>query len=134
MFALSNVLARKAAKHSVAVKSVAIWFGVTLVCLAYAAWRPGFIPAPGVVSLGLAAPIALVGVILFALMLVVQYGLAHTPANQAIVIMVSELVFAAVSAHFLAGETVGLREWAGGALIVLGTLFSGRLDPHAPKA
>ncbi|HSF47471.1 MAG TPA: EamA family transporter, partial [Burkholderiales bacterium] len=55
------------------------------------------------------------------------YGLTHTPANQAIVIFLFELVVAAIAAYWLAGETLEPKEWAGGAMIVAAGLFSGKL-------
>lgn len=132
MFALSNVLARKAHEHSVAMKSVAIWFGVTVVCLIYGAGQADFLPGAQALAPAVLGLMALVGVVLFALSLIVQYGLAHTAANQAIVIMLLELVFAAIAAYYLAGEAMHAREWAGGAMIVAASLFSGKLTEHPP--
>ncbi len=69
----------------------------------------------------------------------VQYGLIHVPANRAVVILLfelvvaalsSELVVAALSSHALAGEVMDFREWIGGAMIVAATLFSLRLIRH----
>jgi len=116
----------------VAMKSVAIWLGVTVVCLIYGAGRPGFLPGSEALDPGTLGLMVLVGVVLFALSLAMQFGLAHTPANQAIVIMLLELVVAAVSAWFLAGEEMDLREWIGGAMIVAASLFSGKLTEHPP--
>ena len=50
-----------------------------------------------------------VGVTIFCVTLTVQFGLAHTPANQAIVIFLFELVVAAISSYFLAGEIMSRR-------------------------
>ena len=55
---------------------------------------------------------------------VVQYGLVHTPANQAIVIYLSELVFAAIGAWLLADEVLDAKSALGGALIVGASLVS----------
>jgi len=68
------------------------------------------------------------GLIAFVLSLVVQYGLTHVPANQAIVILLFELVVAAVATYFLANETMTLREWMGGAMIVSASLFSSKVN------
>jgi drug/metabolite transporter (DMT)-like permease len=57
-----------------------------------------------------------------------QYGLTHVPANQAIVIMLFELVAASIAAYFLADEVMTLREWAGGAMIVSASLFSAKIN------
>ena len=58
----------------------------------------------------------------------VQYGLSHTPANRAIVILLTELVVAAISSWYWAGEEMTLREWLGGALIVAASVVSGKLE------
>lgn len=126
-FALSNVLIRKDQTHNIQLKSLAVWLGVTLVGLAY--------------SLSLSAPLALtgisadswllllaIGLVVFVLSVILQYGLTHTPANQASVIMLFELVVAAIAAYFLADEAMTIKEWVGGAMIVSASLFSARMN------
>ncbi len=132
MFALSNVLSRKSREHSIAVKSVSVFAGVTLLSMLLVIFAPpdhptfpaSFAPIPIVMLL-------LLGIVIFAVNLVVQHGLAHTPANQAIVIFLSELVVGALSSYFLAQESMTLQQWAGGAMIVAASLFSGKLGEHA---
>ena len=68
----------------------------------------------------------MVGVVLLVINVVVQYGLMHTAANRAIVILLSELVFAAASSWWLAGESMGWREWVGGGMIVAASLLAAR--------
>ena len=65
---------------------------------------------------------------LFVLSVIQQNGLTHTPANQAIVIMLFELVVAAIAAYFLADEAMTIKEWVGGAMIVSASLFSARMN------
>ena len=65
-----------------------------------------------------------VGSALFFSTLMVFYGVVHLPAIRAIVIMLFELVVGAISSHWLAGESLSMREWIGGILIVAATLFS----------
>ena len=43
--------------------------------------------------------------------------------------MLTELVFAALGAWFLAGEGLAAREWLGGALVALASLLSARAEP-----
>jgi len=57
----------------------------------------------------------------------VQFGLTHLPANQAIVLLLFELLFAAVAAYFLANEKMGMQELIGAVLIVSASLLSGRI-------
>jgi drug/metabolite transporter (DMT)-like permease len=127
-FALANVLSRKAAATDEAIKSCSVWAGVTLVALAVAL----VIERP-IAELAALDPqawllVVLLALVLFCVNLVVQYGLARTSANRAIVIMLSELVFAAGSSYFLAFERIGWRDWLGGAMLVSAALFSGRLE------
>ena len=68
------------------------------------------------------------GVTVFAVTLVVQFGISRTPANRAIVIFLFELVVAAISAYGLAGERMTMREWLGGAMIVAASILSGRIE------
>jgi drug/metabolite transporter (DMT)-like permease len=69
-----------------------------------------------------------IGVVVFALSLIMQYGLTHIAANRASVIMLFELLVAAIAAYFLANETMALKEWIGGAMIVSASLFSARMN------
>ena len=127
-FALSNVLIRKAAHHSIPLKSTAAFAGATLLTAAMLPFE-GVGPA-GWQPLADTPPLWLVptvGLVLMATNIGVQHGLNTLSANQAIVILLIELVVAAVSAFLLAGETMSWNEYAGGAMIVAATLLSGRL-------
>lgn len=130
-FALSNVLARKAQNHDVQTKSLAVFAGVAVLSLP-AALADGSIAAPiAAAPVSILIMLAAVGLAVFAINIVVQYGLTHISANRAIVILLFELVVAAFAAYFLAGETMELREWVGGAMIAAASLFSGKLDASA---
>ena len=61
---------------------------------------------------------------------VVQYGLSNLPANRAIVIMLTEVGIAALSAWWLAGESFGSREALGGAMIIAASVFSAKMEPE----
>ncbi len=125
MFALTNVLARRAQDLDIRVKSLTVWAGVSLLSLVPLLYRPvrldvALTPSSAMLLLA-------VGLVLYVVTLTVQFGLTHTPANQAIVIFLFELVVAAASAYLLAHEAMSLQEWVGGAMIVAASLFSGRL-------
>jgi drug/metabolite transporter (DMT)-like permease len=128
MFALSNVLARKAHHLGVQTKSVSIWVGVALLSLLPILWAPSEAVALGTLAWSGWLWLLVIGVAIFCITLTVQFGLAHTPANQAIVIFLFELVVAAFSSYFLAGEIMSVQEWLGGAMIVAASLFSGKLE------
>lgn len=123
-FALYNVLSRRARELPVQQRVLVAFAGVVLLGLLPAAVElPASVAAPA----GAWGLLLLTGALLLAVNIVVQYGLAHTAANQAIVIMLSEVGFAAVSSWLLAGETLGVREWSGGAMIIAASLFTTRM-------
>lgn len=130
-FALANVLSRKASGIDEAVKSASVWAGVALVALPVAILTEHPMQALATMEARTWLLVALLAVILFCVNLVVQFGLARTTANRAIVIMLSELVFAAASSYFLTFEHIGWRDWLGGAMLVVAALCSGRLEASA---
>lgn len=130
MFAATNVLSRHAAESDVWLKSLSVWIGVAVLSLLALLWQPttlAVLPALPVSGWGWLLAIS---ILIFVVTLTVQYGLARTPANQAIVIFLFELVVAAVTSYLLAGEVMTAQEWLGGAMIVAASLFSGKLEEH----
>lgn len=127
MFAASNVLSRRGREIPVDLKSLGVWAGVSLLSLLALLAYPGQAAVPGGLTANGWGMLAGIGVLIFLVTVTVQFGLSHTPANQAIVIFLFELVVAAISSYFLAAESLNLREWAGGAMIVAAGLFSGKL-------
>jgi drug/metabolite transporter (DMT)-like permease len=126
LFALGNVLVRKLEHMSDGEKSIVIWAGVTFAALVH-------LPQSGAslaqLRMGLESTwpiVAGVGLSLVAMSYSLQYGLSRLPANRAIVILLSELVIAAIAAYFLAGEVLRAQDWVGGGLIVAATLVSAR--------
>jgi drug/metabolite transporter (DMT)-like permease len=57
------------------------------------------------------------------------------PANRAAVILLAELIVAAIAAYLLAGEKLRLTDAIGGALIVAGGLLSamGESEAHGKQ-
>ena len=128
MFALVNVLIRKDHSHSIELKSIAIWLGATLIGLGCSFF---FVESLHVIDIALQhwKLLLLIGVAMFLLSIMVQYGLTYTPANRAIILLMFELVVAAVTAYFLANEALTWRELVGGGMIVAAGLLSVRLNP-----
>ena len=127
-FAFSNVLARKLKHVATLRRSIWIFSGVILISLAPSLSDgdlAGKVEMLAVAQWGL---VLLTGVLLVLATMSVQYGLSHTPANRAIVILLTELVVAAISSWYWAGEEMTLREWLGGALIVAASVVSGKLE------
>lgn len=125
-FALFNVLSRRAAGVGIEIKSLVAFAGVVL--LGGLLLLAGAQPLPEAPAPAAAGLLALVGAVLLGVNLIVQYGLERVAANRAIVIMLSEVGFAALASWLLADEAPGPREWAGGAMIVAASLFSARME------
>lgn len=125
-FALFNVLSRRHAGLGIEAKSMVAFAGVLLVGipLLLAGGASVHWPAQGF-AWGL---LFLIGLVLLLVNVVVQFGLARVAANRAIVIMLSEVGFAALAAYFLTDEALQLREWVGGAMILAASLFSAQLE------
>lgn len=126
MFALSNVLAKKAEAHSIEARAASVSAGVVGAGLVFALFHPLKLWAN--ISPYMLMLLVVMGAAIFAVNVIMQYGLSHTPANRAIVVLLFELVVAAVSSYFLAGEAMTLQEWLGGGMIVAASLLSGKLD------
>ena len=125
-FALTNVLVRRIQHLSVNFKAASTWFGTALLTALLLLYQGNLIPNIQAIPLNAWWLLALIGLVLCATSLAVQYGLTNLPANQSIVLFMFELVFAAVSSFFLAGEQMGVREIIGAVLIVSASLLSGK--------
>lgn len=125
LFALGNVLVRALADLRDTTKSLAIWAGVTAAAVLYLPFSPTTTPEAirvAATSWHIWVP---VGLALLAMSLALQFGLSRVPANRAIVILLFELVVAAVASYFLTGERMRVQDWIGGGLIVMASLASG---------
>jgi drug/metabolite transporter (DMT)-like permease len=129
-FAMLNVLVRRTQHLSVNFKSASVWLGTVLLTGLLLLYQGNLVPQVQSITLNAWGLLALIGLVLCATSIIVQYGLTNLPANQAIVLFLSELVFAAVSSYFLAGEAMGLREIIGAVLIVSASLLSGKIQPE----
>jgi drug/metabolite transporter (DMT)-like permease len=128
LFALGNVLVRRVDTMGDAAKSIVIWGGVTLAGLVHAPSSEASLATAWNAAAANAGIVAGIGTALLVMSLSLQYGLSRLPANRAIVILLFELVIAAIAAYVLAGETLRPRDWAGGALIVAASAASAWME------
>lgn len=124
-FALFNVLSRRAREVPVEQRLLVSFVGVVVIGVLLAGAQA---PAAMRAASDVWVLVLLTGGLLLVVNLVVQFGLVHTPANQAIVIMLTEVGFAAVSSWLLAGESLGAQEWLGGAMIIAASFFTTRMN------
>lgn len=130
-FALSNVVSRRAAHMSMEAKSYSVWLGTVALTLPLLWLQGGELEKTLDIAWSDWLILAILGVVMCAVSYAVQYGVTHMPSNRAMLLFLSELVVAAVTSYFLAGEEMALRDWMGAALIVSASLFSGRI--HADE-
>ncbi len=125
-FALNNVMLRREAQRPEESRALAMFIGGVLVAGGLAtvlvlrgqmAWPP----APSMTWLPLAAVLS---VCFLASNAALQYGAARLPANVSSVVMLTEVLFASVSALMLGGGVMTTGLALGGGLILLAALLS----------
>ncbi|MGE8355278.1 MAG: DMT family transporter [Microvirgula sp.] len=131
-YSLGTVLSRRAQSLALPVKSACIWLGVA----GFAAVTLTLSGRMGEIRLltpVISVEIVLIAACLLATSIVSQHGVSLLPANQVMTLMLTELVFAAVSAYLLASERMSLQEWIGGGLIIAASLLSGKMHAGPEK-
>jgi len=126
-FALNNVMLRREAQRDATSRALAMFAGGALISAAVALAGAGFgVSAPPVVAAPQWLPWLLVLAAWFmAANLSLQYGAARLRAGTTAVVMVSEVVFASVSAVALGAATLQPHTVAGGLLIATAALMAG---------
>ncbi len=125
-FAVTNALTRKAILVPVQLKVVFSWLGVILVSGSLILFLES---SYNTVSVLVIASALLIGAILVIIMTVsVMYGVSHMPVQRSAIILLFELIVAAVSASLLTDEIVLPREWIGGLFILTAGYFSSKLS------
>ena len=133
MFAASNVISRHLDGVTEGAKAVSVWAGVAVLTVIGLALKPAELDFMADAEAGTWLLLIGVGLLIGSMTYAVQYGLARVPANQAIVIFLSELVVAAIAAYFLSDERMGVQEWIGAAMIITASLFSGHMEDDQLK-
>jgi len=133
-FALMNVIVRHTQHLSVNFKSAAVWLGTVLLTGMMVIYNGGLVEQISVITFNSWWLLLLLGLVMCAVSFAVQFGLTHIPANQAIVLLLFELLFAAVAAYFLAGEKMGVQELGGTVLIISASLLSGKIHQDTQTA
>ncbi len=125
-FALNNVMLRREAERPAEARALAMFLGGALVSGALALALPGGVPLPPAPAWPWVLGALGMGLWFLAGNLALQYGASRLPANVTAVVMVSEVLFASVSAVALGAGTLSWPLAVGGGLIVGATLLSAR--------
>jgi drug/metabolite transporter (DMT)-like permease len=120
-FALNNIMLRRESHRPEEGRALAMFSGGVLVAGALALALAGggampWLPAP---ATGWVAGTVVLAALFLAGNLALQYGAARLPANVTAVVMLTEVVFASVSAYALGAGALTPSLLAGGGMIVL---------------
>jgi drug/metabolite transporter (DMT)-like permease len=126
-FAFSNVVSRRAKHLNVETKTFSVLLGTALLAIPLLWWQGGVPAQLQAVDADKWLILGLLGITLCAVGYAVQFGVTYLLSNRAMLLFLFELVVAAISSYFLAGEAMQLRDGMGALLIVSASLLSGRL-------
>ena len=125
-FALNNVMLKRESARPAEARALAMFLGGALVAGVLALSLPGTVPPPPPLAWMWVLGALGMGLWFVASNLALQYGAGRLPANVTAVVMVTEVLFASVSAIALGAGTLTLPLAIGGALILGATLLSAR--------
>ena len=123
-FSIGNISVRNLQQVSVKVKTMSVWFGVSLLAVVWV-WLAGLpVPEVGMKITGWTMVIG--AAMIFVMTFTVQYGVTHMPVYRSAVILLFELVAATISSQLLTDEIIQLKEWVGGGCIIFAAYVSAR--------
>jgi len=128
-FAFTNLLLRKHAESASAARALAMFLGGALLPATLALSLAPFGVVAGIPAFSLTwmLPLVMLTIAFVAANMALQYGAARLPARITALVMLSELIFAVLSAVAIGGETLGLLT-VFGALLILGATLWGLFD------
>lgn len=115
-FSVNNVMARKLRSVSMGVKTGVVWWGVVLTSVSVLLLQRAPLPDVSIQIWASAWLLGWLGIV--TMTITVLYGVARMPVYRSSVIMLFELVVAAISAWWLTDELMTVQEWLGGCLIL----------------
>lgn len=125
-FALTNILLRRLQGTTDAARMLAMFAGGAGVALvvAWLGGRTGWVPAPPAPDADWLVWAAGLCIAFLVGNMALQYGAARLKANTSSLVMLSEVVFASLSAVWLGAAELSSRTLLGGSLIVLAALMA----------
>ncbi|KQW68440.1 DMT family transporter [Methylibium sp. Root1272] len=129
-FALNNVMLRRESRRPPEGRALSMFLGGVLVAggLALALTAAGGVAWPPTPEPSWLLPLAMLSLAFLAANLALQYGASRLRANVTSVVMLTEIVFASVSAVLLGDQVLSPQMLVGGACILAAALLSA-LEP-----
>lgn len=125
-FALNNVLLRREAARPPQARALAMFLGGAVVAGMLALSLHGTVPLPPTPAWAWVLGTVAMGLWFLSGNLALQYGASRLPANVTAVVMVSEVLFASVSAVALGAGSLSGPLVAGASMIIAASLLSAR--------
>jgi len=125
-FSVNNVMVRKLRLVSMRLKTGVIWWGVVIVSVFVLVWQQEPIPSVSIQVWGGAWLLGWLGIV--TMTIAALYGIARMPVYRSSVIMLFELVVAAIAAWWLTNEVMSMQEWFGGCLILFSAYKIARIE------
>jgi len=116
-FSINNIQARKLAKVNMIVKTAVVWWGVVITSIIVLIGQQSPFPDVDWTVWAGAWLLGWLGIVMMTV--AVLYGVARMPVYRSSVIMLFELIVAALAAWWLTDEVMTLQEWLGGGLILV---------------
>jgi drug/metabolite transporter (DMT)-like permease len=125
-FALTNILLRKLNQSQESSRMLAMFGGGAIMSMLVASLGlyAGVVTPPPAPALDWMVIAVGIGLAFLASNLALQYGAARLSASATSLIMLTEVIFASVSASLLGAGDITMRTLAGGSLILLASLLS----------
>jgi len=123
-FALTNVITRHSTHLSIPAKSISVWVGVVVMSLLFMGIQNQTMVNLDLMDASKWLIMVMIALLLMSATFLVQFGITHVSVTKASVLFMFELVVAAVASYYLTDETLSLREWLGGGLIIIAALFA----------
>jgi drug/metabolite transporter (DMT)-like permease len=128
-FALNNVMLKRESHRPEEGRALAMFAGGAAVSAVIALALHATVPLPPAPALAWVLPVFVMAVLFGLGNLALQYGAGRLPANVTAIVMLTEVVFASVSALALGSAQLTTQALLGGALILLAALLAAR-EPH----
>ena len=113
---------------AIGLKVVVAWLGVTLLTGLMLLSGAGGEVIWSITSVVVAVLLGIIGIVMMSVCL--MYGVSRMPVHRSAVILLFEVLVGAVSAQWLANESLGAREWLGGILILGAAWLASRQQLH----
>ena len=116
-FAFTNLFTHMASQTSIKTKTVAAWLGVILLSGVALLISDGSVGVSNTTGIMMAL---LIGLVLMTVMtFAVVYGVTHLPVHRSAIILLFQVVVAAVSSYLFTEERLVWHEWFGGIIVII---------------